>query len=475
MRNYIIRRVLVFIPTLLLISLITFLISVHAPGDPVEQMFNTNAGDNGQVMDKLTSEKVYQEARHRFGLDLPLFYFSVTDATVPDTLYRIAKENQRNTLERLSFNFGNWPGVASYYKALCCTELALAYTPRSPENAESLNLARNEIQRLYDISDERRIEAGMDTLIHLQKRRFLLSDSLVINKLKASFISLQRNHNTWKKYLPCFHWYGRSNQYHRWLSAFVKGDFGISYQDQRPVSSSIKEAWPWTVGISLLSVLLAYLISIPLGVKAAIQKGSRSERITTATLFALYSLPGFWIGTLCVIFLCGGDWLNIFPGPGAPPIPPDAGILYTLGHLALRLVLPLICWTYGSLAFISRQMRGGILREINQDYIRTARAKGLNENTVVWKHAFRNSVLPLITLFATVFPLLVSGSVVLEHIFNIPGMGQLAYEALFSKNYPMLFAVFMITACMTLTGNLLADILYAMADPRISFSKTAKS
>jgi peptide/nickel transport system permease protein len=475
MRNYIIRRVLVFIPTLLLISLITFLISVNAPGDPVEQMFNANAGDNGQVMDKLASEKAYREARHHFGLDLPLFYFSITNATVPDTLYRIASENQRNTLERLSFNYGNWPGVAAYYKTLRSTELALAYTPRSKENAEALNQARNEIQRLYDMYDENRIAAGIDNLKSLQKKNSMLQDTLTIPQLEGSFYFLQRHRSIWKKYLPCFHWYGLNSQYHRWLSAFVRGDFGISYQDQRPVSSSLKEAWPWTVGISLLSVLLAYLISIPLGVNAAFHKGSRSERITTATLFALYSLPGFWIGTLCVIFLCGGDWLNIFPGPGAPPIPPDAGFLYILGHMALRLLLPLICWTYGSLAFISRQMRGGILGEINQDYIRTARAKGLDEKTIVWKHAFRNAVLPLITLFATVFPLLVSGSVVLEHIFNIPGMGQLAYEALFSKNYPMLFAVFMITACMTLFGNLLADILYVAADPRISFSKTART
>jgi peptide/nickel transport system permease protein len=192
--------------------------------------------------------------------------------------------------------------------------------------------------------------------------------------------------------------------------------------------------------------------------------------VTTTALFALYSLPTFWIATLCVIFLCGGDWLNLFPGPGSEPVAADASVAYKILHTAYRLFLPLVCWTYGSLAFISRQMRGGLLKEINQDYIRTAKAKGLDERSIIWKHAFRNSLLPVITLFASVFPLAISGSVVLEHIFNIPGMGQLSYEALFSKNYPVLFAVMMISAFLTLFGNLIADILYAYADPRISFS-----
>jgi len=114
-------------------------------------------------------------------------------------------------------------------------------------------------------------------------------------------------------------------------------------------------------------------------------------------------------------------------------------------------------------------MRGGILNVIGQDYIRTARAKGLDEKKVIWKHALKNSLLPIITLFADVFPLSVSGSVVLEHIFNIPGMGQLSYEAFFAKNYPVIFAVLMLTAFLTLFGNLVSDILYAWVDPRISY------
>ena len=288
--------------------------------------------------------------------------------------------------------------------------------------------------------------------------------------LKNAYHNMLHNQNTLNKYIPVIHWYGLQNQYHRWFSHFIMGDFGISYKDKRPVVEVIKDALPWTTGISIVSILLAYLISVPIGVRSAVNKGKTSERISTVGLFILYSLPSFWVATLGVIFLCQGDWFGLFPAPGWEPIPNDASVWYAITQTAWRLALPLVCWTYGSLAFISRQMRGGMLNVIGQDYIRTARAKGLDEHTVIWKHALRNSLLPVITLFANVFPLAISGSIVIEHIFAIPGMGQLSFDALLAKNYPIVFSVFMITAFLTLLGNLIADVLYAFVDPRISYS-----
>ena len=174
---------------------------------------------------------------------------------------------------------------------------------------------------------------------------------------------------------------------------------------------------------------------------------------------------------MLVIFLCGGDYLSWFPAPGGAPIPDDAPLWYKFSEGAYRLILPLFCWTYGSLAFISRQMRGGILASITQDYIQTARAKGLNEKQIVWKHALKNSLLPVITLFASIFPLAISGSFVIETIFNIPGMGKLSLDALYARDYPIIFTVMMFTAVLTMLGNLIADILYALVDPRITFTK----
>ena len=472
MLNYIIKRVLIFIPTLLAISLLTFVISVNAPGDPVEQMLNRNGGD-GQITDKLATEKVYREIRHTYGFDLPLFYFEITNATCPDTLYRIADLSQRLTLERLSSQHGHWPDVAAYYRSIRNLDLSLLHMHGTTGNAAKLLEATQTVQSFYEEYEPRRIALLLHELHVLSNATAgLQAASPAITAMEEAYSAMISRSNGWRKYIPAFHWYGLSNQYHRWFSHFVTGDFGISYQDKRPVSSVIRDAWPWTAGISFLSVLLAFLISIPVGVRSAVGKGSLAERSGTTFLFMLYSLPSFWVATLCVIFLCGGDWLNLFPGPGTPPLASDATVWESIVQTSYRLILPLICWTYGSLAFISRQMRGGVLNEIHQDYIRTARAKGLDEWSIIWKHALRNSLLPVITLFASIFPMVISGSIVLEHIFNIPGMGQLTYEALFAKNYPVIFAVLMISAFLTLFGNLIADILYAIVDPRISYSKT---
>ena len=472
MLKYIIKRVLIFFPTLIAISLITFVISINAPGDPVDTILNKKSGENGQSAKASVDETAYVSLRHKLGLDLPLFYFSITNATVSDTLYRLPKADVRSNFEHISFIYGNWPLVAHYYGVIKQFQMALATQPSTALTAENIGLAKNYVSSLNSLYQTDRIENVF------QKLEFSISSSPNLQPLSANLQALRNawtnltvNSSPYQKYIPVVHWYGFSNQYHRWLVGFIKGDYGISYQDMRPVSTVVWSAVQWTMGISFASILLAYLLAVPLGVGSAIKKGSRSEKFTTTGLFMLYSLPNFWIATILIIFLCGGDWLSWFPAPGAAPIPIDAPFMYKITQGAYRLILPLFCWTYTSLAFISRQMRGGMLNVIGQDYIRTAKAKGLSERTVIWKHALRNSLLPIITLFANVFPLIISGSVVIETIFSIPGMGQISYNALLANDYPVVFADTMFAAILTLLGTLIADIMYAVVDPRISFAK----
>src|ERR1035437_7654899 len=467
MLRYILRRILLFIPTLIVISLITFFISINAPGDPVEIMLNRIESNESQHGQKFAEEKEYAELRHKLGFDLPLFYFSLTDATISDTLYRIPKSERRETLKRLSNEYGNWKNVSAYYISLQLAENNLSSLERNAGNSEQIKAARILANELYEEYDQKKINQSLSKLSNS------VPDSVknFLTQFRASFDKLVSEKNTYRKYIPVVHWYGFRNQYHHWLVNFLRGDFGISYQDKRPVNSVLYGAIGKTLGISLMSILLAYLIAIPLGVHSAIKKGTQEEKTITTTLFVLYSLPNFWIATMLVIFLCGGDYLSWFPAPGGPPIPDDAPLWYKFSEGAYRLILPLFCWTYGSLAFISRQMRGGILASITQDYIQTARAKGLDENKIIWKHAMKNSLLPVITLFASIFPLAISGSFVIETIFNIPGMGKLSLDALYARDYPVIFTVMMFTAILTLLGNLVADILYALVDPRISYTK----
>ncbi|MBN8703473.1 MAG: ABC transporter permease [Bacteroidetes bacterium] len=495
MLTYILKRILIFIPTLLVISLVTFTISINAPGDPVDTMLNKGSGGGeGQSSEKIAGEKAYTNLRHQLGFDLPLFYFSFTNATYPDTLYKFPKANHRSTLERLSFTYGKWDNVSEYYHRIRKLEFVLFDHPKTEENADALNRAKGYVATLYDNYDEKKIETVISNL------DFIFSETPTFmniighyNSLVTAYHEMIHKQNKNRKYIPKLIFYGIKNQYHNWMfgdkpwlsslpwvddsqveytcKGFVRGDFGTSYQDKRPVSTVIWDALSWTMGLSLASIVLAYLIAIPLGVKSAIDKGKTSERIITTVLFMLYSLPVFWIGTILIIYLCGGDYLSWFPSPGAEPIPDDAPFGYVFSETLYRMALPLFCWTYASLAFLSRQMRGGMLNIIGQDYIRTARAKGLDEKTVIWKHGFRNSLIPMVTMFANIFPAVISGAFTIEYLFSIPGMGKVSYEAIVARNYPIIFTTLLFTAILTLIGNLVADIMYAVVDPRISFSK----
>lgn len=486
MLKYIAKRLLFFIPTLVAISLLTFLISVNTPGDPVEGMLNSSSGGEAQNSEKQAMEKSYVELRHKLGFDLPVFYFSITTAATSDTINRVSNASHRDVLNRMAFQYGNWNSVSNYYSNLRKSEKAIYRVPKSDSITAALAEAKDYMNSLYMEYDELRIKLFIDRLSKLSSTNELFRPLIApFNELQNSYQELIEQKTIYKRYIPTFYWHGSKNQYHRWLfgnapwfsagdydqtKGFVRGDFGISYQDKRPVSSVIWSAMGWTMSLSILSMFFAYLIAIPLGVISAVSKGSLKEKSISTTLFMLYSLPNFWIATLAVIFLCGGDWFSVFPSPGADAPALDAPFSVWFPERAYRLLLPLICWTYGSFAFISRQMRGGMLGVLGQDFIRTARAKGLSERSVVWKHAFRNSLIPIITLFANVFPLVIGGSFVIEYIFSIPGMGKVALEALVARNYPVIFTIMMFTAILTLVGNLCADILYALVDPRISFN-----
>src|SRR5438132_873500 len=265
-------------------------------------------------------------------------------------------------------------------------------------------------------------------------------------------------------------------QYFRWLKRMVTLDFGESLRDHRPIIDKLKERIPVSVKLSSISLLFAYLISIPLGVYSATHQYSIGDRVTTIVLFGLYSLPNFWIATMAIIYLGGGDFWNVFPVYGLKSAGAENWtFLERSRDLAWHLVLPITCMTYYTLAALSRYMRAAMLETIRQDYIRTARAKGLTERLVVYRHALRNSLIPIVTLLADLLPALIGGSVVIETIFSIPGMGQLSFEAVLNRDYPLIMAIFTLSALLTLAGILVADFRYTMVDPRIAHDKISST
>jgi peptide/nickel transport system permease protein len=263
-------------------------------------------------------------------------------------------------------------------------------------------------------------------------------------------------------------------QYVRWLKRMLTLDFGESLRDHRQVIDKLKERIPVSVKLSGISIILAYLLAIPLGVFAATHRHTFAERLTTVLVFGLYSLPNFWLATMAIVYLGGGDFWNVFPGYGLHSPGSESWSWWQQMSDELRhLVLPVTCMTYYTLAVLSRYMRTGMMETIRQDFIRTARAKGLSESAVLYRHAVRNSLIPIVTLMADVLPALIGGSIVIETIFSIPGMGLLSYEAVFNRDYPVLMGIFTISAFLTLTGILISDFLYTLVDPRIAYEKRA--
>lgn len=491
MFQYIVKRIFIFIPTLVAITLLGFIISVNAPGDAVERMVQSVSagGDMGAQSVSIIEQK--KEWRAKLGLDLPVFYFSLTSLSRPDTLYRIIDKNEKEALDRLISIYGNWEEIQNYHRSLNAFYLSqISFVPDSlllkqyDKNGvlETLNQLKSETTALKSTHEKNIIEAKLNKIgTLLVAYPFLDKFKPQFEKVKHDFTLVDSHVSTWKNYIPRIAFYGIKNQYHRWLfgdggtfskGLLLHGDFGTSYVTRQPISDVIYSKIGWSLFFSMLSVVLAYVVSIPIGVKAASRRGSRFDKTSSIVLFLLYSMPSFWLATLLLMTFANTDVLSWLPASGVKPALgyPDGASFWEMVKISFPyIILPAICYTYSSFAFLSRTMRVSMLEVVNQDYIRTARAKGLSENKVIWKHGFRNALLPIITVFANVFPAAIGGSVIIESIFTIPGMGSEAIYAIYNNNYPMIIAILTITGFLTLVGYLISDILYAIVDPRISY------
>ncbi|WP_432735116.1 ABC transporter permease [Maridesulfovibrio sp. FT414] len=256
-------------------------------------------------------------------------------------------------------------------------------------------------------------------------------------------------------------------QYINWVSRLARFDFGLSMSgDRRPVWDRIKERLPLTFGMNMASLLLTLMIAVPIGMYSAWRQGGWFDRGMTVLVFIGFAVPGFWLALLLMLWL--GIYWPIFPISGLTSL--DYELLSPWGKmadLARHLALPIFIYTFGSLAGMSRFMRSSMLEVLRQDYITTAKAKGLPMRKVLFKHAMRNGLLPVITILGLSIPGLIGGSVIIESIFALPGLGQLFYGAVMARDYSLIMGSLVLGAMLTLAGNLLADVAYGLADPRI--------
>ena len=261
-------------------------------------------------------------------------------------------------------------------------------------------------------------------------------------------------------------------QYVKWMGAFLTGDFGYSFGQMRPVADILPEVMWNTLQLTAMSLVFTFGVGMLIGIFQAVRQYSTGDNVLTAVALFFYSMPGFWLALMLILILA------LKANQAGWPIQLPASQMTSAGYelmstgeqirdRLLHLILPSLALGVGSAAGVARYMRGSMLEVIRQDFVRTARAKGLGERAVIFKHALRNALLPIITLLGLTLPFLFSGAVLIEVIFAWPGMGRLIVDSVFQRDYPLIMASSFVIAVLVILGNLVADVLYAVADPRI--------
>lgn len=483
MRTYLLRRVLIMIPTFFGISLLIFVVLNLAPGRPGAQ----NSVDLAVSARGEETQESHQIFREQFNLDKPILLntrFALSTAEVRHDLEVISQLRDAGIVERLAVHerladLGNYAvphlmavlqeadaagqtllrdTAAFFLRTSAPRRLVDPFNPApSPEvraHNDDVSHERTELSRLryaFDApeAEKRGVVDAWEAWYGQVRSRFEYGS---LEKLRILFLDT-RFATYWRNLLHL--------------------DFGVSLATREPVLTTLFSKLKYSLSLSVLSLVLAYMISIPLGIYSAVGRDSRSERAVTVVLFMLYSLPSFFVATLLLYFFSeGSNWeaLRIFPTGGFQSLDHEALTTFErIADVGWHLALPLVCLTYGALAALSRYMRTGLLEVIQSDYIRTARAKGLPERVVIGKHALRNALLPIITLLANLLPAALGGSVVIEYIFGIPGIGQWTIDSIFLRDYNVIMGVQLMTTVLVLFGMLLSDVGYALVDPRIRY------
>ena len=259
-------------------------------------------------------------------------------------------------------------------------------------------------------------------------------------------------------------------RYALWLGNLARFDLGHSYVYQEPVWDVIKSRFPVSIFLGLTGFLLSYLVCVPLGVLKAVKHGTRFDVVSSAVVFLGYSVPGWALGTSLLVLFGGGSFWDVFPlGGFRPDNWDDLAVGDKVIQQARYMFLPVLCYMVGSFATLTILTKNSLLENLGQDYVRTAFAKGLSKQRVIFVHALRNSLIPIATGLGHVFSLILAGSFLIEKVFNIDGMGYLGYTSILQRDYPVALGILVISSLLMLIGNILSDALYAVVDPRIRF------
>ena len=491
MLRYFCKRLLLTLPTLVGITLVTFLLIHLAPGEPV-------APGTGNAPRPGITKEVIELMRRQYFLDLPLFFNCAARDRRYFVVEQIAKlgtdEAAAEGLRRMGTRAVPylWPararpevfsvlqGICDDHRRICPNEDLSALAAAAAHPAADCDWGTAAAPRLMDAIEDGPESARMVAVAKLACIEHNETKYSVDTPSAERESALDYWREWWFVYQREYREFSRAErvvglltetQYAKWLQRIATGSLGNSLtDDRRPVADKIAERFPVTALLGLLALVISYLIAIPVGVWSAVRHQSRFDQVASVVVFVLYSLPSFWVASMLILLLGGVGFWDVFPihglcPRGAAERPWPEMIRLCSPHL----VLPVLCMTYASLAVISRYQRTGMLDVIRQDYIRTARAKGLAERVVVVKHALKNSLIPVVTHLGLQIPALLGGSIIVEKVFGIPGMGGLAFESFLYRDYPTVMGTTVLAALLTMGTVLFCDLLCAWLDPRISY------
>ena len=409
----------------------------NVPSDPIETLLSLQGIDETNE----AFSEAYDEKNREMGMHLPSFYFSIQS----NYTSWVDKSNLETSTKRFAGELAD-----NKYKKEDILELISIISKLDGKAKRTLLVCQTPLE-----INERLNRPQLEGLGFKIK-----------SKIKVQVDKMEINRENW--HYPVLLWHGLENQYHNWVGNFINGNYGVSLVDAQPVFRKLWSSIKWTLMLLLISLTIAGLISFLLGVYNGINQGSRFDRWSNAILFLFYSIPKFWLATLMIIFFTTaeyGSWTNIFSTVGDwPRMTGFFEMIYLSAH---KLILPILVIVIPDVAYLSRLIRASIIDENNKEYIKTARSKGVSRRDILRNHLVPNSLIPTITLFAGVLPGALGSSLIIEVIFNIPGVGRLMYESIKSADWAIVFPIIMIVSILTVVIFLVADILIAWLNPKI--------
>ena len=447
------------------ISILAFWLSKQVPGVEVLVYLSIENDAFSKSLNPHQQREAYQQTAHRRGFDLPLFYFSLHKGIYPQALQTIFPEEDRKAVIGWIDKSHNSQGAIELYSSL---QQSLQI---SCSEASTSSRADSSCRTIHSMLVQPDIEIVSSSLDELHQQQAAGNDTTLINQLiKAKTLSkhLQSKHKlSFAEFLPSFNWNGSKNQYHQWMTGLISLSPMASLIDGRNAWIKIGEALKWTLVLNGLAFILAIFIGIVIGLWSGVRDGTRKEKWLSVILFTFFAIPSFWLATLLIYLLASGEWLSILPPGGLGDYHVANSIWEKWSIIAMHLILPVFCLTIGSLAYVSRQMKQSVLHEFSQPYVSSLRALGISEKTILRKHIIRNALFPLVTMMGNALPAILSGSLIIEVIFSVPGMGRLMFTSLMARDWPVAFPILILVAGVTVFAYTLNDIVYKWMDPRV--------